>query len=111
MTKKIGDKKVSGVTSSTGTKGVESTEGVSGIKGIKPTTGVGGIGGIGGIGRRRATRLMTAAEREQLFNLINEEADKLASEGIIPRGQKEAVSKAVRMAVDSGLVEDDDSEN
>ncbi len=110
MTKKIGDKKISGVTSPTGTKGIESTEGVSGIKGIRPATGVGAAGSIGGVGRRRATRLMTAAEREHLFNMINEEADKLESQGIIPKGQKEAVSKAVRMAVDAGIVDGDEDE-
>ena len=111
MTDKNGNKKISSVTSPTRTKSVEGTEGVAGVSGIRATSGIGGVGGIGGIGRRRATRLMTAAEREQLFNLINEEADKLASEGIIPKGQKDAVSKAVKMAVDSGIVDDDTDES
>jgi len=107
MTKKIGDKKISGVTSTTEAQGVQGTEGIMGISGIRPTSGVRGVGAASSIGRRRATRVMTAAEREQLFNLISEEADKLESEGLIPKRQKETVTKAVRMAVDSGLIDDD----
>ena len=111
MTKKIGDKKVSGVSSTSEAAGVQGTQGVTGISGIRPTTGIRGVGAAAGAGRRRATRLMTSAERDQLLNLINEEADKLASEGIIPKHQKEAVSKAVRMAVDTGIVDDEDSDS
>ena len=110
MTKKIGDKKVSLVGSTTEATGVQGTEGVSGISSIRPTSGVRGIGGPAGITRRRATRIMTPAERDQLFNMINEEAEKLEAQGILPTRQKETVSKAVKMAVDSGIVEDDDAE-
>ena len=110
MTKKIGDKKVSLVQSTTETKGVESTEGVTGIGSIKPTSSVGSIGGAMRVGRRRATRVMSAQEREQLFHMITEEADKLVSEGILPKQQKDIVSRAVKMAVDVGLVEDDKDE-
>ena len=110
MTKKIGDKKISGVTSTTEAEGVQGTQSVTGIAGIRPTTGVRGVGGASGIGRRRATRLMSSAEREQLLNMINEEAEKLESQGILPRGQKETVSKAVRMAVESGIVDDETEE-
>ena len=110
MTKKIGDKKVSTVGSTTEASSVQGTEGVSSISGIRATSGIQGIGSAGALGRRRATRLMTAAERQQLFNMINEEADKLASEGILPKKQKDAVSQAVKMAVDAGIVDNDDRE-
>lgn len=110
MTKKIGDKKISGVTSTTETSGVQGTEGVTGIGGIRATSGIGGVGAAGGIGKRRATRLMTAAERQQLFHMIDEEAEKLAKEGIIPKRQQDTVSKAVRMAIDSGVLDDEEEE-
>ena len=110
MTKKIGKKAVSGVQSTTETKSVEGTESVSGVGSIKPTSSVGGIGGATRVTRRRATRIMSSQERDQLFQMISEEADKLVSEGILPKGQKDVVSRAVRMAVDAGLVDEDDKE-
>jgi len=111
MTKKIGDKKIGGVHGATETSAVEGTEVVGNVSGVKATTGVGGVGSAGAINKRRATRTMTLAEREQLFQMINEEAEKLFGEGGMSPAQKNVVKNAVRMAVDAGIVaEDEDSE-
>ncbi len=111
MTKKIGDKKVGGVKSTKETTGVEGTDLVSGVGNVKATTAVGGIGRAGAVGSSRLTRTMSLAEREQLFKMINEEADKLAQEGLLPKAKRQAVESAVKMAIDAGLLpsEDEDS--
>jgi len=108
MTKKIGDKKIGGVQSTTTTTGVEGTEVVGGVAGVKATSGVGSVDGAGTVNRRRPTRTMTLAEREQLFQMINEEAEKLFGEGEMSPAQRNVVKNAVRMAVDAGLVDADE---
>jgi hypothetical protein len=109
MTKKIGDKKIGGIHSATETTAVEGTDIVGGVGGVKATSGVGGVGGIGAVNKRRSTRTMTLAEREQLFQMINEEADKLFGEGGMSPAQQSVVKNAVRMAVDAGLVDEDET--
>lgn len=109
MTKKIGDKKIGGVQSTTSTSAVEGTEVVGGVAGVKATSGVGGVEGAGAVNRRRPTRTMSLAEREQLFQMINEEADKLFGEGGMSPTQRNVVKNAVRMAVDAGLVETEET--
>ena len=111
MTKKIGDKKISGVQSTTETKSVEGTESVSSVGSIKPASSVGGVGSAMRVSRRRATCIMSSQERDQLFQMITEEADKLVSEGILPKGQKDVLSRAVQKAVDVGFVDEEDKED
>lgn len=110
MTKKIGDKKVGGVKSAKEAADVEGTEAVTGVGGVQATTGVGGVKGAGAVGKRRATRTMTMAEREQLFRMINEEADKMFNEQGIPAKQREVLANAVKMAVDVGIIPEDEEE-
>lgn len=106
--KRIGDKKIGGVKSTTETGAVEGTESVGGVGGVKATAPVSGVKRSGGIGASRLTGSMSAAEREQLFRMITEEADKLAAEGGIPKKRREVVEKAVRMAVEAGIVIEDE---
>ena len=108
MTKKIGDKKVTGVKSTKETSGVEGTEAVSGVADIKATAGVGGVRRTGTVGVR-TTRTMTLAEREELLKLVNEEADKLFADGALPQSRRKAVESAVKMAIDAGLLPEDES--
>jgi hypothetical protein len=100
------DKKISGVGKTTGPGSIEKMQGVHGIDPVKRTESIGAVQGVSGIGQRRPTRKMTLAEREQLFKYINEEADKMLKEGSIPESQRELVTEAVKMAIDSGLVEE-----
>ena len=110
MTKKPPkDTKVGGIKSTRETHEVDPTREVGGVHGIKPTAGVSGVSRAGAVGSaRRPTRTMTLAEREELFRMINEEADKMFGEAGIPEAKRELVETAVKMAVDSGLLDVDD---
>lgn len=57
---------------------------------------------------RRPTRPMTAAEREHLFRLIHEEADKMFGPNGLPESQRDTLEGAVRMTVDAAVVEDEE---
>jgi hypothetical protein len=105
MTKKIGDKKVGGVSSTGETSAVDSTGAVSGVSEVKATGGVGAVKGAGSATRRQSTRAMTMEEREQLLKMINEEAEALFGKTGMSAEKRQIVENAVKMAVDSGLIE------
>ena len=109
--KKIGDKKIGRVDLTKQSADVDKAGAVSGISSVKATAGIGAVGGTSGINKRRGTRVMTLAEREQLFEMINEEADKLFGQGSPLASQKDVLKKAVKMAVDSGLIEDEEKKS
>ena len=111
MTKKIGDKKLGGIKGATEAQGIDSTKAIGNIGAVKPTTGVGGVKGAGAIGKRRTTRIMTMEERQQLLNMINEEAEKIFSAGILPESKKDVVTQAVRMAVDASIAGPEEEED
>lgn len=108
MTKKIGDKKIGRVQSTQETADVEKTGGVGGVSGVAPTSSVGGVSGTGAVGKRRGTRVMSMAERQQLLDMIDEEADKLFAEGSPFAKKKEMLKNAVKMVVDSGIIDEDE---
>ncbi len=108
---KIGDKKIKGVQSTTASKSVERPEAVGGVTSIRPTQNVGGVSGVGGIGKRRATREMTLAEREELFKMISEESEKLFGAAGISQEKKKVFENAVKIAVDAGLLPAGDDDN
>ncbi len=89
-------------------KGISKTKAVDQITKVDEVSKVAGIKGADKIALRRATTIMTSAEREKFFKMIEEEADKLADEGLIPKKEKNVVSKAVKMAIDSGIIDDDE---
>lgn len=102
-------KKIGGIESSSKTKSVEKTDNISEVDAVKAASGVAGLSAAGGIGqKRKATKIMSAQEREELLKLIDEEADKLFKSGLVPNSKKELISTAVRMAVDSSIVLDED---
>ena len=105
MTKKIGDKKVSTVKSAGELGKVQSADTVSEVKSIKGAASVGGVESVTGISKRRPTRVMSLAERDHLFAMIQEEAEKIFAGGQLSDEQKKVVTSAVKMAVDSSLVE------
>jgi len=57
-------------------------------------------------GGNKAGRKMTTADRDTLYSLINEEADKMFGPNGLPESQRETVESAVKMAVDSTLLEE-----
>lgn len=109
MTKKIGDKKLGGVKSTTHATEVEGTEAVSRVTSIQATPGVSSVKGASAIGKRRTTRVMTVEEREQLLQMVEEEAEKALNAGILPQAKKEVVTQAVKMAVDASLISEDEA--
>lgn len=76
---------------------------ISNVEQVDATQAQGRAGAI-----RRPTRPMTNAEREMLFKLIEEEAEKLAAEGLIPAAKKPVVKEAVKLTVDASLIEDEE---
>jgi len=91
-----------------------STSGVQGPKSVQ-TTGVKDVEGAKATEKkqaasrvRRPTRPMTADEREHLFKLIHEEADKLFGPNGLPESQRNQVENAVRMTIDASISEEEE---
>lgn len=59
---------------------------------------------------RRPTRPMTSAEREHLFKLIHEEADKMFGPNGLPESQRRTLEGAVKITVDASMVEEENAE-
>jgi len=59
---------------------------------------------------RRPTRPMTAAEREHLFKLIHEEADKMFGPNGLPESQRRTLEGAVKITVDASMVDEENTE-
>lgn len=111
MTKKIGKKgKIGEIKSAETASEVESTGAIGGIHKVKPTSAVGGVSGAGKIGKRGATRIMSAAEREELLRMIDQEAEKMFGNAL-PSEKRKAVVQAVKMAVDSGISAEEGEED
>lgn len=102
MTKKIGDKKISGVKVTRETGEVES------VGEVGSTSSITGVRGVGSVTSSRITSTMSAADREKLFKMIDEEAQKLFPKGSITARQRKIVQDAVKMAIDSGIVDESD---
>ena len=105
------DTRVSGVSSAEKAKSIEQTESVGGVDAVKPASGVGRVEKAGPVRRRGVTRVMSLAEREELFRIINEEADKLFADSEAGQDKKKTVASAVKMAIDLGMAGEDEQEN
>lgn len=109
MAKGDSNKSIGKVKSATETRAVKETRAVSEVVSVKATTAVGGVKGAGSIsGKRGPTKVMTAEEREQLLLMVEEEAQKMVARGILPKGKRELIESAVKMAIDSGIPEASD---
>ena len=105
------DVKIGGVKRTKGATGVEQTESVGEVKGVKKARSVGGVKGVGKAGAGGGKLPITAAERDQLFQMINEEAEKMfEGSSILPEEQKKIVTDAVKMAVDASVIDEEDEE-
>lgn len=111
MTKKIGNKSIKKVTSTDQTKVIKDTATVSSVNSIKPTSGVGAVQRAATTKASRLTRTMTLAEREYLFRLINEEAEKMVDSGELSENRRDIVEGAVKMAIDATLIDEDEQES
>ena len=104
MVKKIGGIKTSGAGPVQPTQASEASK-VGGVGQVGATTEQARVGRV-----RRPTRPMTAAERDHLFNLIHEEADKMFGANGLPESQRNTLENAVRMTVDASIVEEGEEE-
>lgn len=110
MSKSGKNDSVGGVGSLRSSERVKSTENVEQVKGVESASSVSGVGRVGGSSPRRATRVMSLEEREKLFAMIEEEAEKLLGSAKIPASKRQLVTDAVKMAVDTGLMADSQAE-
>jgi hypothetical protein len=114
MTKGSDDKKIGGIRSTKETRSIEGTgviegsESIGGVTSVKGASSVGSVKGSGQVARASSTKILSAKERDKIFSVIREEADKLVGEGILPSSKKDIAKSAVMMAIDSALVEDED---
>ena len=110
MTDGIKGKKdrIGGVSGTGSSSGVDRTASVGDVQEVKKTGEVQGLQRSQQVGNRRTTRLMSAAEREKLFQMINEEAEKLFGENGLPKEQREIVENAVKMAIDASILDDEE---
>lgn len=105
MSRKKDDKSISGVSGSGATKGVKSTSSVSEVDKVKGATAVRGVSGVQGVKGAGGVSSISFEQREKLFSMVTEEAEKLAAQGFIPKNQRDVVEQAVRMIIDSALVD------
>jgi|GEM_PF-1557581 len=115
MTKKIGDKKIASI-KSTDVKSTEAADSVKGTGSVGAVSAVKQTGGVsasaaatGSTAKRRATVVMSYAEREQLFQMVTEEASKLFAGSKMSGEKQKIVADAVKMAIDSGLLASSDA--
>lgn len=100
-------KKIGGIGSTKQTGGVQKTGGVSEVDEVKKAEAVKGASAAGGVSKRRSTRTMTPSERDALFAMIDEEAEKLFGTSELSEEHKEVARKAVKMAVDAATIDDE----
>ena len=115
MSDKKDDKDAIGRITKTGaTKGVKATESVSEVDRVKGADAVKGVSAVSGVRATTGVSGIRFEQREKLMTMVTQEAEKLAAQGVIPKGQREIVEKAVQMVIDAALVDtgaDDNSEN
>lgn len=109
MAKKDDDNKVGAIGSSRSAQGVRATESVSEVDKVKAAGAVRGVTNVSGVGKAGAIGAMTFEQRERLLSIVSQEAEKLAGQGMIPKGQREIVEQAVKMVIDAALIESLDS--
>ncbi len=107
MTDKFKSKGINGINKTTQTDNIKATENVSSVDSIdevKNISNVSSVTGISGVRMNKITRVITAEEREKIFNMINEEADDLFGKDS-KRGK--VAKNAVKMAIDSAIIKED----
>ncbi|HMO02859.1 MAG TPA: hypothetical protein PKD37_07425 [Oligoflexia bacterium] len=83
---------------------VKRTEAISEVEAIKPTSGIEGISPTGDNSSARRKIKLSESDREEVFKLVDEESEALFKKESIPERKKAVIKKAVKMAIDSGLI-------
>jgi hypothetical protein len=110
MARKKDNDGIKRITGTGSTKGVQRTEGVSEVDKIEKTSGIQKVSGVSKVSETSKVSAIRLEQRDKLFSMISEEAQKLAAQGIIPKSQREVVEKAVQMVIDAALI-DESAEN
>jgi len=85
---------------------VKKTDSIKKIGTTVKVSSVDSVDSVKSAGRiRQATRPMSAAEKEAIFKLIDEEAERLNN---LSESRKMLVVKSVKMALEAGEVDEDD---
>ena len=106
-------KKISGTgpTRPTGSaSGVKGNEAVEGKK-VDSVGKVGDVAARTGVERLRPqTRPMTAAERDHLMSLVDEEAEKMFGDGKLPEKRRRTLTQSVKLTLAGGLISIEEDE-
>lgn len=103
--------KIDRISPSKGTRRVDPTEAIRSVDAVRPTARVSGVAQVGGVRTApRSERALTRTERDKLLGMIREEADRLFAGGSLPKAQREIVKRAVTMAVDAGIIVEEEGE-
>lgn len=100
------DKKIKGINKTDALNSVRKSEAISQVN---KTSKVGAVTGVSGT-NRMPTREMSFQERNELLQMVEQEAEKLFSNSKIPQAQREAIELAVKQTIDAALVEASDSD-
>ena len=101
--KKSGPGKIGRIESTDRTTGVKGAEAVGEVDAVKATGAVGAVTRAGAVKGRSAVNAITPGRRDELYRLIQEEAEKIFAASKTKGKRKEEVIKAVKMAVDMGM--------
>ena len=102
------DGKIGGIGKAKSANQIEKTEQVDTVGGVKKAGKVSAVKGAGATSGAAGGQLLTPADREPLFKMIEEEAEKLfGKDSSIPQEQKDAIAKAVKMAVDAAIIDEE----
>ena len=102
--------KLGGIKSTSSSDIVKRAEAVSDIKKVKKTASIGKVKGAGRITGQKGIRTLSSADREMLRAMIDEEAQTLFSTSGFSKKQQETIIKAVKMAVDMGIIDEEEEE-
>lgn len=89
------------------TKSTTAVDKAKEIDQVKKTGAVDRVSNINPNDMHRATRVMTAAEREKLMQMVKEESEKLFKNANIPAEEQEIIELAVQKTIDSSIIDED----
>lgn len=110
MAKKDDEKKLSKIGGLEKAPRVIDPQAIKGVEQIHATNSVSAAQAVGLTRKRRPTRLMDLADREELLKIVEEEANKIFAAGTFPESKRTLVTEAVKMALDSGLLDETDNQ-
>ncbi|MCB0336739.1 MAG: hypothetical protein KDD62_10555, partial [Bdellovibrionales bacterium] len=101
------DKKISGIKDKGKAAGIDRTQSVGDVKGVEAAEGISGVKATEATRGVSKTHALTAANRDSVRKMIEEEADKLFASGLIPKEQRAVVEEAVKMAIDAAIIDEE----